>query len=189
MPTLLTLSGSLRADSANTTILRALAAEAPTGVDFVFYENLAFIPPFAPVPDETEPPAAVTDLRRQVAAADGVVVCTPEYAFGIPGALKNALDWTVGSGEFLGKPTALITASLIGDKAHQALAWVFEALGANVVPEGTLLISGVRQKLDPSGSVTDPATARALRAVLDALVAAVSNPAYPLKSKSRSEQR
>lgn len=172
MPTLLALSGSLRTDSANATILRALAAQVPAGVQFVFYENLAAIPPFAPAPDETEPPAAVTDLRRQVAAADGVIVCTPEYAFGIPGALKNALDWTVGTGEFLGKPMGLITASLVGDKAHQALAWVFEALGANVVPGATLLISGVRTKVG-AARVTDSATRQALDAVLRALLAAI----------------
>lgn len=177
MPTLLALSGSLRADSANASILRVLAAQTPAGMQFVFYENLAALPPFVPAPDEAEPPAAVTDLRRQVAAADGVIICTPEYAFGIPGALKNALDWTVGSGDFSGKPVALITASLVGDKAHQALQWVFEALGARGVPGGTLLIPGVRQKLDPSGNVTDPATAQALQTVLDALVAAVSHPA------------
>ncbi len=174
MPTLLALSGSLRADSSNATILRHLARLAPDGVKAVLYEGLGDLPLFSPERDGDAPPAAVTDLRRQLAAADGVLICTPEYAFGIPGALKNALDWTVGSGEFSEKPVAFVTASGLGERAHQALGWVLEALGARVVPGGTLLISGVRTKVSAQHGVTDPATLQALLRVLEALVHGVS---------------
>jgi NAD(P)H-dependent FMN reductase len=171
MPTLFALSGSPRADSTNALLLRQLARLAPDSVAVQFYEGLGDLPLFSPERDGETPPAPVAALRRRLAEADGVLLCTPEYAFGLPGALKNALDWTVGSGEFSGKPVALITASSLGDRGHQALLWVFEALGANVV--ASLLIPNVRTKVSASG-ITDPATQRAAGEVLDALVAAVS---------------
>lgn len=171
MPTILALSGSLRADSSNQTLLRVLAEVAPSHVRVQVYEGLAHLPPFSPGPDD-EPPATVSDLRRQLADADGVLICTPEYAFGIPGALKNALDWTVGSGEFYGKPVALITASSLGEKAHQALQWVFEALGANVVV--TLLVANVRTKVNAEG-ITDLATRAAVEGAMRELIIAVEN--------------
>lgn len=172
MPTLLALSGSLRSDSSNQTILRVLADAAPAHAPVRFYEGLAHLPPFSPGADGDEPPAAVTDLRLQLAEADGVLICTPEYAYGIPGALKNALDWTVGSGDFYAKPVALITASISGDKTHQALQWVFEALGAHVV--ATLLISHVRTKVNAEG-IKDVATREAVEGVLRELLVSVDN--------------
>ncbi len=80
----------------------------------LFTKSLASLPAFDDSGEET---AAVTGWRRQLAEADGVLICSPEYAFGIPGALKNAIDWTVRSGDLVNKPLALITAASGGDKA------------------------------------------------------------------------
>ena len=118
----------------------------------------------------------VHEPRELLRDADGVLICTPEYAFGVPGSLKNALDWTVSSGEINEKPVAAISASPLysgGDKAPASLLLTLTALGANVPDGGTLSIPGVKGKLDASGAVSDPVTARALGAVLDALAYAI----------------
>ena len=108
----------------------------------------------------TPPPAPVSNLREKLSQADGVIICTPEYAFGVPGALKNALDWTVSSDSFSGKPTTLITASTGGENAHEAMIKVLGAIDAKLSPETTLLIKFVRSKMDTNGNVTDPDTAQ-----------------------------
>jgi len=118
----------------------------------------------------------VKDLRGQLQAADGVLICTPEYAYGMPGALKNALDWTVSTGEFYDKPIATISASPSstgGEKAHASLLLTLTALAAEIVEGGTLIIPFVRTKLNAAGDVSDPETALALRSVLDALARVV----------------
>ncbi len=89
------------------------------------------MPHFNPDLDTEEPPGTVKDLRRRLKESDGVLICTPEYVFGVPGALKNAIDWAVSSGEFSDKPTALITASLGGEKAHESLFLTLQTVEAN----------------------------------------------------------
>src|SRR4051812_45729397 len=94
---LLAISGSLRAASSNTTVLQALAALASDGVMITLYNQLDSLPYFTPDLDRggATPPASVANLRAQVGRADGIIICSPEYAHGVPGVLKNALDWLV----------------------------------------------------------------------------------------------
>ncbi len=109
----LLVSGSTRAGSTNTAVLRTVAALAPAGVTATLYGALADLPAFNP-DDDTEPlHPSVAELRRQVAAADAVLFCTPEYAGALPGSFKNLLDWTVGGGEIYGKPAAWVNASSV----------------------------------------------------------------------------
>src|SRR5882672_8363313 len=103
---ILALSGSLRESSSNNTILNLIVGMMPGNVEFTIYKGIASIPAF----DEVDN-VPVIQFRQLVQEADGVLICTPEYAFGVPGALKNVLDWTVSSGNFDKKPVALITAS------------------------------------------------------------------------------
>lgn len=169
---ILALSGSLRASSTNTRLVRAAAVLASENMEFIFYDGLADLPHFSPDLDGDEPPAPVHNLRKLLQAADGVLICTPEYAFGVPGSLKNALDWTVSTGEFYRKPVAAISASPSptgGDKAHASLLLTLTALGANVPERGKLMIPAVGKKLYANGEVSDPETRQALRTVLDAL--------------------
>jgi len=156
---------------------RAVAAMAPDTMEFTIYDGLAALPHFNPDLDGDDAPAPVAHLRGLLQATDGVLICTPEYAFGVPGALKNALDWTVSSGEFAGKPVAAISASpgyMGGDKAHASLLLTLTAEAARIVDGGTLVIPAVRRKLAADGDVSDPTTARALRSVLAALARADS---------------
>ena len=178
---LFALSGSLRAASTNTALLRAAAALAPGDVEWIFYNGLADLPHFSPELDSfqkggpDESPASVQSLRGALAAADGVLICTPEYAFGIPGSLKNALDWLVSSGELWRKPVAVLSASPSangGDKASAALLLTLTALEARIVPEASLIIPFVRSKLTVEGTVSDLELQEALRSSVTALASA-----------------
>jgi chromate reductase len=164
------ISGSLRLGSSNHAILDALGKMMPSNITYTIYNGLSEIPAFDPGLDNDDPPVAVAVFRRQIAEADGIIICTPEYAYGVPGALKNALDWTVSSASFSGKPTALITASTGGENAHEALIKILGAIDANLIKEVTLLISFVRSKMDGNGNITDEETARKLEGAFDAFL-------------------
>jgi len=167
---ILAVSGSLRASSSNARILAQMAKWEAAAVEFIIYEGLGNLPAF----DDTEQtPIAVSEWRKQLQEADAVLICTPEYAFGVPGALKNALDWTVGSGELVNKPLALITASTGGEKAHAAFLQIFTALSAKIPEGGSLLISYVRSKLNAAGEISDAATLAAAQGVLAKLISLV----------------
>lgn len=107
----LLVSGSLRTVSLNTAILRAIQRLAPAAVETVFYTGMRDLPPFDPEEEANGAPDVVLDWARQIAKADAVLISSPEYAHGVPGVLKNALDWVVGSGEFPGKAVALVNVS------------------------------------------------------------------------------
>lgn len=174
---LLALSGSLRAASSNTALLHALAALAPPGVEVDVFEGLGDLPFFDPGldldPNDYRAPSPVLRLRERIASADGLIFCTPEYAFGMPGVLKNALDWVVSMGVIEGKPVMALAASPSntgGDKAHQGLLWVLTALNTRILPEASFPLPRVRQRLGTGGEIADPATERLLRTALDTLV-------------------
>src|SRR6476619_178844 len=125
---ILLVSGSTRGGSTNTAAQRTAQAVAPDGVRADRYEGLPQLPAFNPDDDHDGVHPAVTDLRRQLAAADAVLFCTPEYAGALPGSLKNLLDWTVGSGELYGKPVAWLNVANAGRGAG-AQAWLATVLG------------------------------------------------------------
>ena len=132
--TILAISGSLRRDSLNSAALRAAAtAAARSGVAVELDDSVRALPLFDPDLEE-EPPAEVERFRTACARADGVLFAVPEYVFGIPGAFKNALDWTVGSGSLDRKPVALLSVAQPGRGAEvrRALGRVFTALNCDV---------------------------------------------------------
>jgi len=136
------------------------------------YNGLADLPHFSPELDDDKSPAPVLSLREQLRAADGVLICTPEYAFGIPGSLKNALDWPVSSGEFWSKPVAVISASSLatgGNKAHAALLLTLTALGATVSENARLMVGAVNRKLYPDGRILDFKTKQELIRLMEGL--------------------
>lgn len=170
---ILAISGSLRLGSSNHAILRALGKMMPSNINYNIYNGISEIPAFDPGLDNDTPPIAVTAFRKQLAEANGIIICTPEYAYGVPGALKNALDWTVSSASFSGKPTSLITASTGGENAHEALIKILGAIDANLIKEATLLISFVRSKMDADGNLTDEGTVAKLQLVYEAFIASI----------------
>lgn len=171
--TILAVPGSLRATSSNVKILKEVQSWAPPHVEFIIYEDLALLPAF----DDSEAEAGVvTAWRRQLANADGVFICSPEYAFGIPGALKNAIDWTVRTGELVNKPLALVTAASKGDKAHAAWLAIFSVLTANIPEGGALLVPFIKSKFNEKGEISDRSTRDAIQSVLQALLNAIEQP-------------
>ena len=173
MKRILAISGSLRAGSTNHQILKHLGNLVPAGVSYHIYNGLALIPPFDPGNDDDYPPESVFELRELLKQVDGVIICTPEYAFGVPGQLKNMLDWTVSSGSFSEKPVALITASLGGDAAHAAMLLILGALNAQVADGARLNISFIRSKMDGGGNIKDQDTAQSLKMVLETFLSRI----------------
>lgn len=162
---ILAISGSLRSNSSSAAILRAVEELAPDDVNVSIYSGLGNLPHFNP-DDEDEALIAVKDWRTQLKRADGVLFCTPEYAHGVPGVLKNALDWIVSSGEFMNKPTAVISASPSpdgGDRANASLVQTLKVMMAEVVAETTLCIPDVSAKLNDKGRIIDPTLIQALK--------------------------
>lgn len=179
MTKILAISGSLRSASTNNALLTAalsIAAAEPgvtTGT-----APIDTLPLFNPDLDTegAEPPAPVAELRTAVASADAVVVVSPEYAHGVPGALKNALDWLVSSAEFVGRPVAVITASPLdtgAEYAHAQLRETLRMMTADVVGDACLAVPRVSVKLDRAmGTVTDPALHDDLARSVSTLLAA-----------------
>ncbi len=138
---ILAISGSLRAQSTNTTILRAAKLIAPAPLEIVVYEGLEAIPPFNPDLDMEPFPPSVLHFRAALREASAVLFSTPEYAHGVPGALKNALDWIVGSGELSGKTVALFNASSRGEYAQASLREILKTMDARLVSEAEITVS------------------------------------------------
>jgi chromate reductase, NAD(P)H dehydrogenase (quinone) len=175
---ILAISGSLKSSSTNTTILRSIVATAPDRLQISIYEGIGNLPHFNPELDGDTPLDSVSDWRDRLQAADGIIFCTPEYAHGVPGALKNALDWIVSSGEFMHKPTAVISASPSpdgGSQANASLVKTLRVMMADIGAGSMLCIPAVSAKLTDRGEIIDLATASALQSLLASLVATIDN--------------
>lgn len=151
---LLLLCGSLRPQSSAHAVLQAMQAMLPDDVNASIYEGMADLPHFD---DRQYEHPEVRNMLAALKDTDGLLIVTPEYAFGVPGALKNLLDWTVASGVLNQKPVALVTASSQGEKGHAAMIHTLTALGTQQHEDRQLLISFVRTKLDEAGNIKDPA--------------------------------
>lgn len=170
---IVSISGSLRKESSNSTLLRAINAMAPGHVTVTMYDAMAQLPHFNPDLDVDDALPPVTQWRNQLRNADGVLFCTPEYARGIPGSLKNALDWIVSSGEFVDKPVAVVSASphpAGGEVAQASLLGTLSMMNAIVAKGGTLTVPFVTLKLGPNGDIIDEETKLRAKNLIDALI-------------------
>lgn len=168
----LAISGSTRKESSNSHLIRAIANLCGDDIEFTIYENISVLPHFNPDDDHDHAPAAVISFRQQLKAADGILICTPEYAMGLPGSLKNAIDWTVSSCEFSHIPVAAITASGSGIKAHASLLGILSVIEAKIT--GTdLLIPFIKTKVNSDGVITDEKTLAAVKIVMANFIAAM----------------
>lgn len=165
---ILLLTGSTRGGSTNTAALRTAHQLAPDGVTTVLYPGLAQLPPFNPDADHEPLDPLVADLRRRIAEADAVLLCTPEYAGALPGTFKNLLDWTVGGSELYEKPVAWINVAAEGrgEHAHASLRLVLGYLNAAVIEDACRRVPVPRAAIDDDGLVADPAFRAGLLDVL-----------------------
>ena len=170
----LAIPGSLRRASTNTAALEALARLAPEGVKLLLYSDLATLPPFNPDDDiEDKPkPEPVETLRALVDASDALVIAAPEYAHGLPGALKNALDWLVASETFAGKPTALLNTSPRAFHAQASLREILSTMAARLIPEAFVSVSLTGKAVTADDILADTVCTRRLSESLEALIAA-----------------
>jgi chromate reductase, NAD(P)H dehydrogenase (quinone) len=151
----LAISGSLRSQSSNTTLLRAVAMLAPPVVAVSIYDGIGNLPHFNPDLEETPGPA-VLEFRQRLQESDGVLISSSEYAHGVPGVLKNALDWIVGSGELVDKPVALINASPQSTHAYASLAETIVVMSARLVKNACVTLPFWNKTLDARGVAAHP---------------------------------
>jgi chromate reductase len=178
MSHILALSGSLRSLSSNTAVLRVASLVAPPGVDVELHPGLDALPFFNPdldrKLDDPALPAAVQSLRRRLGAADVLIISSPEYAHGISGLMKNALDWLVGGAEMVGKPVGIINTSPHATHALDALRETLRTMTANVVDEACIAIA-VPRNCDDAELAADTDIADPLRDALARLVSEASH--------------
>jgi NAD(P)H-dependent FMN reductase len=172
---LLAISGSLRAASSNTAVLKAASRLAPAGVDIVFYAGLGDLPPFNPDLDTEVPPPAVAELRRAVGASEGLVISSPEYAHGIAGSLKNVLDWLVSSLEFPEKPVAILSTSPRAVHADAQLREILKTMSARLVEAASIALPLLGRGLDADGIAADTELAPMLARAVAEFVAAIGS--------------
>ena len=173
---ILAISGSLRAASSNTALLRAAVSLVPEGVEVALYEGLASLPHFNPDLDDLDAgtaPPTVMDFRSQLDASDGVLISSPEYAHGVPGALKNAIDWVVSSGQIYEKPVALLNASMGATHAYVSLAEMLTTADANIIEEASVRVGLPTNRIDEAGILADTKLSGALRAAVAAFARAI----------------
>jgi NAD(P)H-dependent FMN reductase len=166
---ILAISLSTRKASSNLNLINAIAALASKTFTVKIFERLSGLPHFNQDLDNENVPVEVADFRRQIREADGILICTPEYAIGVPGTLKNAIDWTVSSMEFSKKPVALITASLSGEKAHNSLLGTLLIIEAKMTADTQLLISFVKTKVNDDFKITDKETLNSVIKLIQSL--------------------
>ena len=166
---ILAISGSLREASSNSALLAMAAALAVDSIEVSIYRDLAALPPFNPDVDFDPAPAAVAGLRVRLNACEAVLIASPEYAHGVPGVLKNALDWIVGSGELIDKPVAVISASARSRYAWASLIETLTTMSARVIGEASIAIPLQGRTLEATKISGDLALAAALTSALQAL--------------------
>lgn len=165
---LLLLNGSASQNSSNERLIEYLARSLQEHFEVEVFNALKTLPHFDPELSAQNPPPAILDFRQKIARADGVIICTPEYVFSIPSGLKNAIEWCVADTVFSDKPTGLITASANGLKGHEELQLIMSTIMCRFTDATTLLIQGIKGKIDLEGRILDGPTSKALQAFLEA---------------------
>jgi chromate reductase, NAD(P)H dehydrogenase (quinone) len=178
---ILAISGSLRANSFNTALLRAALELGPPNVKIDIYNGIAALPHFNPDYDCEPALEPVKEWRAQLQTADAILIASPEYAHGVPGALKNALDWVVASGELSGKPVAVLHTSPRAQHAPAALQEILTTMDARLDMQTgiALALPVTNSKLDAAGIFSDGALCDALRNALFMFIKNVRNSLGP----------
>ena len=170
---ILAISGSLRTGSSNTAVLRAAARLAPAGVDIALFDGIADLPFFNPDLDGDQIPGPVAAFRALVGEADGILISSPEYARGVAGVLKNALDWLVASFEFPNKPVALINTSPRATHALAALTLTLETMSAQLVRDACITLPLLGTANDEISIVANNELAEPLRRAIACFAAGI----------------
>lgn len=169
---ILAISGSTRKQSSNETILQSIADWYKDELDVKIYDGIDKLPHFNPDMTGEKSPEVVKDFQEQIKNADGVLICTPEYVFSLPGSLKNAIEWNVATTVFSRKPLATIVASASGEKAFESLNLIMTTLECSLPEDSRLLIRGARGKIK-DGEITDEDIISQLKNLVNSLIASI----------------
>jgi NAD(P)H-dependent FMN reductase len=175
MKNVVALIGSAATSSANHILVEYIRSEARDIFQVIVYDQLKTLPHFDPDQSLEHTPSEITGLRNFIQDADGIIISTPEYVFSIPSGLKNAIEWCVATTVFSGKPLGIITASTSGIKGHEELQLIMHTLMATFTPETTLLIQGIKGKIDANGAIIDIQTKESLQRFTKSLSALMGN--------------
>jgi chromate reductase, NAD(P)H dehydrogenase (quinone) len=170
---ILAISGSLRATSSNLAGLKAAKILAAPAIDITLYSGLANLPHFNPDLDCEPLPDEVISLRQQIQSSDGMIISIPEYAHGVPGSFKNALDWLVSSTEFPGKPLALINTNPRATIALSSLREILVTMSAQIIEPANLTLNLAGTGLDGAGIVADNELSASLSKAIAVFAAAI----------------
>ncbi len=164
------ISGSTRKNSSNESILRYIAQTFSESIALEIYDNIKELPYFNPDLDTETPPKSVIEFRNKIAQSDGIIICTPEYIFSLPGILKNAIEWNVSTTLFSNKPVAIIVASASGEKAFEVLNLIMTTIESKIAKNSKLLIKGIKGKIGKEGEITDPDTMNEIKVLVESLI-------------------
>jgi len=175
---LVAISGSVRRESYNLALLRAMKELRPKDSSVTIYDQIKDIPIFNPNLGDEELPANVASLISMLRDSDGVIISTPEYAHGVPGALKNTLDWLVSSDVLILKPivvTSVSTSGLGGVRSHGPLITILTAMNTNVIVEGSMNVPNAQSKFDDALNLIDDLTKSSIAILFKAMGKAIDN--------------
>jgi NAD(P)H-dependent FMN reductase len=170
--------GSAGKNSANQKLVDCFADLSKDEFSLTIYNDLKALPHFDPALSADSPPKLIVEFRNAIDKADGILICTPEYIFSIPSGLKNAIEWCVSTTIFSDKPVGLITASLDGQKGHQELQLIMKTIMSKFTDETTLLIQGIKGKINERGEITDSKTLDDLTRFVIAYKTLIKNDIY-----------
>lgn len=155
---ILIIIGSASSNSANEKLVMYFSALTNDAFNVNIFSSLKTLPHFDPEQSISNPPEIIVEFRKVIESADGIIICTPEYVFSIPSGLKNAIEWCISTTVFADKPIGLITASANGQKGHEELLLIMKTVMTKFTKGTTLLIQGIKGKLNEAGEITDSKT-------------------------------
>jgi len=158
MKNIFVINGSASDNSSNQKLIDHITDLTKDFFSLTVFNDLKTLPHFDPKLSRDNTPKIILDFRRNIETADGILICTPEYVFSIPSGLKNAIEWCVSTTVFSDKPTGLITASANGEKGHEELQLIMKTVMTKFTTGTTLLIQGIKGKINEHGHITDNKT-------------------------------
>jgi chromate reductase, NAD(P)H dehydrogenase (quinone) len=175
MKNIFIINGSASSNSSNQRLIEHFVNSSRNFFNLTVFNDLKKLPHFDPELSVENTPVEILEFRKNVEAADGVLICTPEYVFSIPSGLKNAIEWSVSTTVFSDKPLGIITASASGERGHEELQLIMKTVMAKFTAETTLLIRGIKGKIDARGDIIHSETRSDLSKFTEAFKQLVQN--------------
>lgn len=166
---ILGISGSLRVGSLNSMLLRVVKRLAPSGITLDLYRGLGSLPLFNPDLEALGVPPEAAEMRSRITSSHALLIASPEYAHGVSGVIKNALDWMVGNDSFVNKPVGLLNSSPRATMAQAALRETLRTMSAHVLPAACVTVGILGSGLDEDGIVQHHETRTTILRVLRTL--------------------